>query len=211
MTMNPEHMLSLEQVWHWILQEGLGTRGGTIIPYPSAEYVRYNLTQAQNENPLYQKMSQTFEKNAGLKGNKTWELLAHWYAEGLIVDKYEESLANPLQNASVKVNNLRVFLKKSRYAIPVRFKGLMGATAGTQLAAESQPSTKELHSLYRLVLGMVIAKYDYDPKSSRNLATGKNAGSISADLQEAGFNVSAGTIRKILESAYAETPPDSKS
>ncbi|MBY5961715.1 hypothetical protein [Marinobacter nauticus] len=69
-------------------------------------------------------------------------------------------------------------------------------------------STKEEISLYRMVLGMAMAKYGYNPDSGRNKATGENDGSICADLERAGLSVDADTIRKHLNAALAVTPPE---
>ncbi|PHQ24782.1 hypothetical protein CLH62_14560 [Marinobacter guineae] len=69
-------------------------------------------------------------------------------------------------------------------------------------------ATTERNTLYKIILGMAMAKYDYNPESRRNSATGENAGSISADLEEAGLSVDADTIREHLKAAYAATPPE---
>jgi len=62
-------------------------------------------------------------------------------------------------------------------------------------------SLKERNSLLKLVLGMAIKKYNYDPNSSRNNATGTNSGSIHADLEKCGINIDKDTIRKYLNEA----------
>lgn len=69
-------------------------------------------------------------------------------------------------------------------------------------------STRERNTLYKMILGMAIEKYGYNPEGSRNSATGQNAGSICADLEKAGLPVDAETIKKKLEAAFAATPPE---
>ncbi len=71
-------------------------------------------------------------------------------------------------------------------------------------------SSKQYHSLYKMILGMAIEKYGYDPDSRRNTATGENHGSICADLEKAGLQVDADTIREHLKAASAATPPQIK-
>ncbi len=59
----------------------------------------------------------------------------------------------------------------------------------------------ERSSLLKMVLGMAISKYGYQPTALRNLATGENRGSINADLQRIGLSLDADTIRKFLTEA----------
>lgn len=84
------------------------------------------------------------------------------------------------------------------------------AKYGRQSLASEQPelATTERNSLYKMILGMAMEKYDYDPESRRNSATGENTGSISADLEKAGLPVDADTIREHLKAAFAATPPE---
>lgn len=71
-------------------------------------------------------------------------------------------------------------------------------------------STTERNTLYKMILGMAIQKYDFNPESRRNTATGENHGSICADLEKAGLQVDADTIREHLKAASAATPPQRK-
>ena len=69
-------------------------------------------------------------------------------------------------------------------------------------------TTKERNTLYRMILGMAMEKYGYDPKTSRNKATGENRGSICADLQKAGLPVDSDTIRDHLKMAIQTIGPN---
>lgn len=69
-------------------------------------------------------------------------------------------------------------------------------------------STTERNTLYKMILGMAMQKYGFNPESRRNTATGENTGSICADLEKAGLPVDADTIREHLKAAYAATPPE---
>lgn len=58
-------------------------------------------------------------------------------------------------------------------------------------------------SLLKMVLGMAMAHYDYKPGSARNTATGRNRGSIFADLERIGLTMDNDTVRKVLDEAKA--------
>ena len=59
----------------------------------------------------------------------------------------------------------------------------------------------ERDSLLKIILGMAIAKYGYNPLTKRNPVTGENAGSIHYDLDRYGCSVDVDTIRKHLKDA----------
>jgi hypothetical protein len=76
-------------------------------------------------------------------------------------------------------------------------------------ATDELPTT-ERNTLYKMILGMAMQKYGFNPESRRNTATGENHGSICADLEKAGLPVDADTIREHLKAASAATPPQRK-
>lgn len=59
----------------------------------------------------------------------------------------------------------------------------------------------EKSSLLKLVLGMAVASYGYDPKEKRNSASGDNSGSIADSLAAIGLNIDSDTVRKYLKEA----------
>ena len=59
----------------------------------------------------------------------------------------------------------------------------------------------ERDSLLKMVLGMAMSTYDYNPGATKNRATGENQGSISADLQQRGLTLDADTVRKFIKEA----------
>ena len=63
-----------------------------------------------------------------------------------------------------------------------------------------KPSETERNTMLKLIIGMAIDAYGYDPKNSRNSATGDKNG-ISAKLQAHNINISDDTIRKYLTEA----------
>ncbi|MBY5963762.1 hypothetical protein [Marinobacter nauticus] len=80
------------------------------------------------------------------------------------------------------------------------------AVTETPDAPEPQPEigTTERKTLLRMILGMAIRKYGYDPKAERNEATGTNNRSIAYDLERAGLTVDKKTIKKYLDAAAEE-------
>lgn len=97
----------------------------------------------------------------------------------------------------------------------VRTDALLEFERGISQAGEAQDHQSELseserRSVLKILLGMAIDCYDYDPKAARNVATGENRGSIAAALQLLdGLSTEADTIRKYLKEA-AELYPDAK-
>lgn len=67
-------------------------------------------------------------------------------------------------------------------------------------------STKERETMLKLIIGLAIAGYGYNPKDSRSSITGEGAGSIQADLAQHGINIDADTIRKYLKEAQKLLP-----
>ncbi len=74
----------------------------------------------------------------------------------------------------------------------------------SEVTDDNALSLSERGSLLKMVLGMAIAKYDYDGEASRNTATGSNSGSIAADLESVGLTLSPDTIRKFIKMAEEE-------
>ena len=67
--------------------------------------------------------------------------------------------------------------------------------SGEKLLTESEKNT-----MLKIIIGMAIDAYGYDPKSNRNQATGEKNG-ISAKLKTHDINVTDDTIRKYLTEA----------
>ena len=73
---------------------------------------------------------------------------------------------------------------------------------GNIKAEPKKESTLKTENLLKLVRCMAIDKYDYDPKASRNDATGENNNSISNRvLTKSGFKISSETIKNYLKDA----------
>lgn len=71
-----------------------------------------------------------------------------------------------------------------------------------RLPADPQPESQtERLSMLKMILGMAMDGYQYDPKKSKNAATGSNRGSIYAALESRGLKLDEGTIRKYLVEA----------
>lgn len=62
-------------------------------------------------------------------------------------------------------------------------------------------SETERNKLLEILLGMAIYAFKYDPKATRNFATGGNKNSIRAALQTSGLDADEDTIRGYLDEA----------
>ena len=65
-------------------------------------------------------------------------------------------------------------------------------------------STRERSTVKRLIIGMAIRGYKYDPKADRNLATKE----IADDLELLGISLDVDTVRKWLKESTEELPSD---
>ena len=82
-------------------------------------------------------------------------------------------------------------------------------TAYDKLNEKLSANNNELHdverdSLLKIILGMAIAKYDYDVTAIKNKATGGNTGSIPSDLDFHGLSLEPDTVRKYIKEAAAK-------
>lgn len=111
---------------------------------------------------------------------------------------FENSIEASVENISIRAKPF----------VELHEKNLLKMSGPQAKVVNNAGATTERNTLYRMILGMAIAKYGYDPESRRNAATGENAGSISADLEKVGFSIDADTIREHLKAAYAAVPPD---
>lgn len=74
-------------------------------------------------------------------------------------------------------------------------------------------SLTERQSLYKMILGMSMDAYGYDPKLARNKATGENKGSIQFALEQRNLFLDSETIRDhitIATELFPEAKPKSK-
>lgn len=68
------------------------------------------------------------------------------------------------------------------------------------------PATAERETMLKLIIGMAVDAYGYDPDATRNKATGDKQGSIKAALEMKGISIDADTIRKYLNEAKQHYP-----
>ncbi|MEQ1637651.1 MAG: hypothetical protein ABL903_13250 [Methylococcales bacterium] len=64
----------------------------------------------------------------------------------------------------------------------------------------------ERNTMLKLIIGMAIDAYGYDPNNNRNTATGGNKGSIKAGLEKVGLSADEKTIKKYLDDAAKQFP-----
>lgn len=88
-----------------------------------------------------------------------------------------------------------------------KFQPELVDTVHSSIKLTASPSTKERESMLKIIIGMAVGAYKYDPNNERNKATGKKSGSIFADLEEAGIGIDNGTILKYINEAQELLPP----
>jgi hypothetical protein len=81
-------------------------------------------------------------------------------------------------------------------------KNSMTCTASNK----SELSESERNTILKLIIGMAIDAYGYDPESNKNTATGNNHGSIKAALERVGLSADEKTIIKYLKEAVVRYP-----
>jgi hypothetical protein len=78
----------------------------------------------------------------------------------------------------------------------------------SRLASEPPLHEKERNSLLKMVLGMAVDKYGYIPGADKNRASGNNAGSIPAALDNLDLSINPDTVNKHLKEATARFGKD---
>lgn len=73
-----------------------------------------------------------------------------------------------------------------------------------KLVPDRDLKTRERESLLKLVIGMALAGYKYDPKASRSPIVAE----ITDDLARAGIGLDADTVRKYLQEARELLPTE---
>lgn len=76
-----------------------------------------------------------------------------------------------------------------------------GNTTNPELGIKTTLQATERLTLLKLVLGMAMDAYGYEPFASRNDATGGNRDSIASQLKKHGISIDADTIRRYLAEA----------
>lgn len=80
------------------------------------------------------------------------------------------------------------------------------STNNSDLAKNITLQDTERLTLLKLVFGMAIDAYEYNPYANRNDATGDNRGSIAAQLKKHGISINSDTVRRYLTEAKEAIP-----
>ncbi len=83
---------------------------------------------------------------------------------------------------------------------------LLPAPGNIPLLTVSNSHEVEKNTMLKLILGMAISAYGFDPKEPKNSATGSNKGSIKYDLNDTGLSIDEDTVRKYLKEAKEQFP-----
>ncbi len=66
----------------------------------------------------------------------------------------------------------------------------------------------ERSTMLKMILGMAMAAYEFNPEDRRNPASGSKKGSIKADIEKMGFDITEDTVRKYLREAVKKHLPN---
>ncbi|CAM3721117.1 hypothetical protein [Bordetella tumulicola] len=124
-----------------------------------------------------------------------WEACEHAIKSGNGLDAYAEKLLST-KHASFWRNDIKKWLKE------IDWKEARYFASSARKLQESPIGTRERETMLKLIIGMAIKGYDYDPNAKKNEATGQ----IAASLQGIGLPVSDETIRKYLKEAAELLP-----
>lgn len=163
-----------------------------------------------------------FSEPAALANFQVWRTLNAWTideATALFLQKSPEVVSWPLlrniKNSPFAMRYKRLLTQMLRAKEDGKFKDRdhpdtfikwgneVGIDVPAELVAITPPvsaealPTKVRDSMLRMILGMAMKKYEYDPSSKKNTATKK----IADDLAEYGLDLNEDTVRKYLNEA----------
>lgn len=113
------------------------------------------------------------------------------------IPPYDEILVSNGQAIKTSIDDLRVYISD--------LDPYLSCAKDKVKIHESERETSQ-----RLILGMAMDKYNYDPYSESNKATGNGKESIAHGLEKQGLPLSDDTIRKYLNVAKAAQLPIQK-
>ncbi len=77
-----------------------------------------------------------------------------------------------------------------------------------QVPVNENERNHERSTMLKMILGMAMAAYKFNPEEKRNLATGSKKGSIKADIEKMGFDITEDSVRKYLREAVKKYFPN---
>ncbi|PJD93237.1 MAG: hypothetical protein CK424_03360 [Legionella sp.] len=113
------------------------------------------------------------------------------------IPPYDEILVRDGKAIKTSIDDLRVYISD--------LDKHLSSTKEKEKIHEGERETSQ-----RLILGMAMDKYNYDPYSESNKATGNGKESIAYGLDKQGLSLSDDTIRKYLNAAKAAQLPIQK-
>lgn len=144
----------------------------------------------------------------------------------LYIDEYDEILTKGFLKVSITHNGYYcstnpkfklggVIVKKEHLAISKSHFDMIAKhtrpdeLTKSPLIENKMPSHKQIYpiaqsernTMLKLIIGMAMDAYGYNPDAPKNKATGENNGSIKAALDRLGIGVDADTVRKYLNEA----------
>lgn len=131
--------------------------------------------------------------------DKVWEI--HSAAtEAIVIEEYK--IANKIKKDFGNPKDMMI------HQLEMKIRELESKIASTAkvLSPRDELRTRERDTFLKLIIGMAVEQYGFDPKSKRNEATGN----IQSDLESCGLSMDADTILKKLREASDLLPPQSE-
>jgi hypothetical protein len=97
-----------------------------------------------------------------------------------------------------------IFVDKKQFENFLNDRPIVATLVPKQVVSEKSLATRERETALKLIIGMAVKGYSYDPKASKSSI----AKDISDDLISLGISVSDDTIRKWLKEATELLPPN---
>lgn len=133
-----------------------------------------------------------------------WNKSKLWHIATASVKAHKLKCAEYKPNEKFSVVEPKVFLEWAQskdVEIPPELQPLIAdESTGANISADVIDG-RERDILLKIIYGMAVKKYDYNPSAAKNSATGEKSGSIFDDLEKLGLRVSSDAIRRHLVAA----------
>lgn len=139
------------------------------------------------------------------------ELIAAVKSRGVQVADWKTLYEKLSEQSAANANDLKAVIQSQQTQIDElrAYSHELEAQATNRAAQPAEPvaskaiSTRERESLLKLIIGMAIGGYGYDPSQRRS----EKVSEIAADLERAGVGLDVDTVRKWMKEASVLLPP----
>jgi hypothetical protein len=119
----------------------------------------------------------------------------------LIGEERENFLSNRLRFPGFSLPKDSVLVIRTKALLEYEYEVMNSVAGQTGSKTSAAQSKNERNTMLKLIYGMAVDAYDYDPKNPKNTATGGKSSGISQKLQIRGVEISNDTVKKYLDEA----------